>query len=107
MAISAHNIAPVSADGVSDWVRLPNDGDLQPLVTVGNADNTWGGSTEAALEYCPDATAAAVIPAPVEKDGTPVVFTANGARVLEQFRGFVRINVSSYAGSDPISIVVV
>jgi hypothetical protein len=106
MAIAPGNIATVSANGSSAWVRLPNDGDLYPIVTVGNDGNTWGGSTSAALEFCPDATAAAPVPAPIEKDDVAVAFTANACRVLEQFRGFVRITVTNYSGSDPISIVV-
>lgn len=106
MAISPRNVTTISGNGASDWIKLPADGDrLLSTVTVGNPGNTWGGSTVAELEYCPDATLGdAAVPSPVKEGTTPVAFSENGNAVLENVRGFVRVVVSNYAGSDPLSL---
>lgn len=99
----------VSDNGASAWIALPADGDrIHASVTVGNGNNSWGGSTAAALEYTPDATADEPIVCPVvDKDGNAVSFTVNGFHPLENIRGSVRISVSNYSGSEPLSIHVV
>ncbi|QDV26351.1 hypothetical protein [Aureliella helgolandensis] len=108
MAISKSSLVTVNANGVSDWVKIPSDGDrVGATVTVGNASATWGEATEALLEYCPDPTQEEVIVVPVKDAGESVVFTENDMKVLEDVRGSLRINVSSYAGSAPISLHVV
>lgn len=109
MAIAARNVTTVSGNGVSDWVKLPADGDrVLTTITVGNASNAWGGSTVAALEYCADATLGdEAVPTPVKSGESEVSFSENGNVVLENVRGYVRINVANYSGSSVLSLQVV
>ena len=110
MTIAIGNEVVVSTDGASDWLKIPTDGDrVYPTVSVGNANNVWGGSTTAALEYCTDATKSSPIPVPLrEQDNTTaIVFSANDQRTLENMRGYVRIKVANYSGSDPITLSIV
>ena len=110
MTIANSNEVTVSGDGSSEWLKIPTDGDrIYPTVSVGNANNTWGASTKAALEYCTDATKSAPISVPLREqdNATAIVFTENDQRTLENMRGYVRINVTGYSGSDPITLSIV
>lgn len=110
MAIESGNKVTLSDNGTSDWVKIPSGPDKTfPRIIVGNASNTWGASTSAAVQITGDATAEDPIPCPLlEADNaTPVAFTENGHRVIENSYGFARIVITNYAGSSPITMQIV
>lgn len=105
MAIAAGNRVQLSDNGSSAWVKIPANGDLNhPSVQVGNGNNAWGGSTAAALEFTLDPSASEVLVSPVKKSDAAISFTGNDYEVLEQAQGYVRITVTDYSGSEPISL---
>lgn len=100
MTISTSSTITLSANGTSDWVRLP----MASANTLAIYSTNWAGS-QLSFQFSVDATAAKAVPLPdPDSPGSPYATSSNDSLIVDG-SGYVRATLSSYGGT-PVTFAV-